>query len=133
MLVAVPATLQNAPPTIREMPPELEAELPQAGPDPVPASISRFQARAVMRRILMPDGKTALETVAAMLEGQATAAAALPPLDPARLSAEDAWEAWEQATVFERHSPMISAIAAGLGLSEEQLDNAFRDAAGISA
>ncbi|AHB49322.1 hypothetical protein W911_14280 [Hyphomicrobium nitrativorans NL23] len=33
--------------------------------------------------------------------------------------------AWEYATVFERHSPFIAALAPGLGLTEQQVDDLF--------
>jgi hypothetical protein len=38
---------------------------------------------------------------------------------------------WEYASVFEREDPMILAIGAGLGLTSEQIDTLFTNAAGI--
>lgn len=36
---------------------------------------------------------------------------------------------WEFATAFERNHPMVSAMAAGLGISEVQIDDLFNQAA----
>jgi hypothetical protein len=41
-------------------------------------------------------------------------------------SAEDSIEAWEYATTIRRDNALIATAAAGLGLTEEQLDELFR-------
>lgn len=41
--------------------------------------------------------------------------------------------AWQDATIFERQSPTIAALAASIGLTDEQLDDLFRAAMTIKA
>lgn len=77
----------------------------------VPASVTRFQARAAL--------------IEAGLLGQIEAAVA----------AADTLtrEAWASATAFERSSPTIAALAAALGMTGADLDALFRRAAQIRA
>lgn len=85
---------------------------PAAGlSEPVPSSVSRFQARAALRE-------------ADLLE----------PIEAAVAAADDLTrEAWASAIAFERMSPTIAALAAALGLSSAQVDGLFRRAAMIRA
>ena len=85
---------------------------PAVPPPPVPASVTRFQARAAL-------------AMAGLLDGVETAVAASPNL-LARL-------AWADAQSFERQSPTIASLAAILGLSNEQIDELFQTAAEIVA
>ncbi len=73
--------------------------------------VSRFQAMAA----LMDAG---------LLSSVNTALAGAGPL---------AQLAWAEATEFRRNSPTIAGLAAGLGLSDTQVDDLFRAAALITA
>lgn len=86
-------------------------EPPPAAATVVPVSISRFQARAALM-------------VAGLLESVETA-----------ISQSDAMTklAWAEAVEWRRDSPTISSIGSALGLSEEDIDNLFINAAGIIA
>lgn len=80
---------------------------------PVPASVSRFQARAALYQAGLLDDVEAL-----MLS---------PAADPiSRL-------AWMDATEFKRASPTILSLMPTLGLTDSQLDDMFRFAATIDA
>lgn len=87
---------------------EAAAGLP---PIDVPASVTRFQARAALHE-------------AGLLDQIEAAVAAADPLTR---------EAWASATAFERSSPTIAALAAALGLSLADIDALFRRAAQIRA
>lgn len=79
---------------------------------PVPASVSRFQAR------------TALHL-----------AGLLAPVEAAIAASGDvvAQLAWAYAAAFERGSPTVAAMAGALNLTDAQIDDLFRSAAGIVA
>lgn len=79
---------------------------------PVPASVSRFQARAALAM-----------------------AGLLPAVDAAIAASGSviAQIAWADAQVFERRSPTIAGLAAAIGLTEAQIDDLFRAAAEIVA
>lgn len=81
-------------------------------PDPVPQVVSRFQARAALH-----------------------AAGLLSSVEDAIATGADVFTqiAWADAAEFRRNSPTIATLAAALGLSEEQVDNLFRQAATITA
>ena len=78
---------------------------------PVPQSVSRFQARAALL------GAGLLASIEA----------AIAQADPV------AQLAWSDAQEFRRDSPTVLAISAGLGLTDEQLDELFRTASTITA
>lgn len=80
-------------------------------PIDVPASVTRFQARAALIE-------------AGLLDQIEAAVAAADPLTR---------EAWASSTAFERSSPTIAALAAALGLTGADLDALFRRAAQIRA
>jgi hypothetical protein len=79
--------------------------------NPVPAVVSRFQARAALH-------------TAGLLEQVEAAVASAGPL---------AQMAWADAVEFRRDSPTIAALAAEIGLSSAQIDDLFRTAAQIQA
>lgn len=96
-----------------------EPELP-AGPEPVPQVVSRFQARAAMM------GAAALDPAYPHLLAQIDAIVAGAGDPFAKL-------AWEEAIEFRRDSPTVTALAAGAGLGDAELDQLFRAAAQITA
>lgn len=81
------------------------------GPEPVPQSISRFQARVA----LMDAG---------LLAGVELAIADADPLTQL---------AWAEATEWRRDSPSIAAIGAAIRLTDEDIDNLFIEASKIKA
>ena len=86
---------------------------PPPQPVPVPAEVSRFQARAA----LLQTGY--LDDIEAYMADPAT--------DPfVRI-------AWQDAQVFKRQSPTVLSLQPLLGLTDEQLDDLFRFAATIEA
>jgi hypothetical protein len=89
---------------------------PPAAPAPVPPVVSRFQARAAM--MLTPHGEGTL------LEAVTAAVAAADPMVQL---------AWAEAVEWQRASPAINGLGAGLGLTAEDLDDLFRLAATIQA
>ena len=80
----------------------------------IPTSVTPRQARLALLQI----GK--LDAVSAAL-------AAIP--DPARRTA--AQVEWEYATVIERNSPLVTSLAAGLGLTAADIDALFEAASRI--
>lgn len=80
---------------------------------PVPESVSNFQAKAALLQAGL------LDSVESMMAAPQTPAVA-------RL-------AWSDAQEFRRTSPTVAAMASALGLSEGQIDDLFRTAAGIVA
>jgi hypothetical protein len=92
-----------------------EGEIIEVAPEtikyPVPAEVSRFQARTA----LLQTGY--LEDIEAYM--------ANPETDPfVRI-------AWQDAQVFRRHSPTVLVLQPILGITDEQLDDLFRFAATI--
>lgn len=79
----------------------------------VPASVSRFQARAALAQAGL------LSTVDTYMSG-------LPADNIQRL-------AWQDATEFYRSSATVAAMASMLGLTDEQVDDLFVTAATIQA
>ena len=90
-------------------PPEPEPQEPE--PDTVPQIVSRFQARAALHLAGLLDQVEAL----------------IADADPI------AQIAWQDAVEFRRDSPTINGLAAQIGMTQEQLDDLFRAAAGITA
>lgn len=92
------------------------ASSPASPPEPtdptgVPASVTRFQARAALFAAGL------LDDVEATIAG----------------ADRFVQIAWADAASFERGSPTIAALATALGLSDQQLDDLFRAAAKIAA
>jgi hypothetical protein len=55
----------------------------------------------------------------------------LAQVDAAIASDVEAQIEWEYAQTVERHSPLVQNLAAGLGLTEQQLDDLFAQAAAL--
>lgn len=77
--------------------------------EPVPQSVSRFRARAVLQ-------------MAGLLEAADAVVAEMHPLT--RI-------AWTDAAYFRRDSPILKSVALQLGLSDSQIDDFFRQAAAL--
>ena len=86
-------------------------ESPPDTADPVPASVSRFQARAALH-------------LAGLHDDAEAAIAQANPLS--RI-------AWEHANVYRRDSPTVISIGQQLGLSDADMDELFKTAASITA
>lgn len=113
------------------VPPGAWNPAPAPAAAPVPAEVTNWQARAVLRRTFLPDvPDTSLFTRTDLLLRQARdAAAGLPEADPARIEADLNWQAWEQANTFSRGGPLLASIGRRFGLSAERIDDLFRAAA----
>jgi len=83
---------------------------PPTMPEPVPETISRFQARAALFNMGL------LDDAEALVVSQSTLAAM----------------AWQDVIEFRRDSPIVNQIAPQLGLDSDALDNLFRVAATIT-
>ena len=84
----------------------------------VPASVTNFQARAVL--LQMPGsaaGRSLFEDVDDALRGMGGAA----------------WQAWEFANEFTRHGALVGQMGANFGMTAAQLDALFTAAAKVSA
>lgn len=79
--------------------------------DPIPLSVTRFQARAALQ-------------LAGLLDDAEAAIAQAHPLS--RI-------AWEHANVYRRDSPTVISIGQQLGLSEADMGELFKTAASITA
>lgn len=83
-------------------------------PDPVPESVTRRQAKvALLQAGLLDDVEAGIEAIA----------------DPTtkRIAKLD----WSEAQEFRRDWPLLNQLAAGMGITDGQLDELFRAAAGI--
>jgi len=89
----------------------LEVEAPPEPPPSVPESVTRFQARAVLLQMGL------LAQVNAIV-AQADELTQL---------------AYAETINWERNSPMLKALAGALSLTDEQVDDMFRQAAEIKA
>lgn len=106
--------------TVREGEPVLSASIwrqswivePVPAP-PVPGEVTRRQAKIVLSR--------------AGLLSQADAAIAAMTGQPG----EEARIDWADASVFRRENPLIAGMASALGLTDDQVDGLFRQAAQI--
>jgi hypothetical protein len=84
-----------------------------APPPPIPATVTRFQALAVL-------------AAGGYLDTVRTHIATLDQNNVQRL-------AWENAADWERSSPTLNALAAMLGLTDAQIDDLFVAASQVSA
>jgi len=99
----------------------LASELPEGNvpdpytppPPPIPSSVTRFQALAIL-------------AAGGYLDTVRTYIATLDQNNVQRL-------AWENATDWERSSPTLNALATMLGLTDAQVDELFIAAAQVSA
>lgn len=106
---------------------------PEPEPPAVPATVTNFQGRYVMRATILPDGRSLETAVREYLTEQKTQAAVLPESSPIRIAADQAWLAWEQSNVFERNGGLINSLGPTFGFTPEQIDDLFRAAAEVTA
>ena len=92
------------------VPEAIPTTIPPISTDPVPLSVTRFQARAALH-------------LAGLLDDAEAAIAQAHPLS--RI-------AWEHAHVYRRDSPTVISIGQQLGLSEADMDELFKTAASIT-
>ena len=83
----------------------------------VPASVTNFQARAVLKRQGLFDHADTL--IRAGKDGS--------------LDEQIAYQAWEFGNEFQRWSPTVARLAVVFGLSDEQVDDLFIEAKMIEA
>ena len=102
-------------------------------PPPAPDRVTNYQARAVMRQVPMPDGRSLFTTVDTALREAVAATAGLDEFDPQRVEADVSWQAWEQANEYERHGALVGLLAAKFGLDDARTDDLFRQAATVRA
>lgn len=93
------------------VPEAMATTTPTEPADPIPLSVTRFQARAAIQ-------------LAGLLDDAEAAIAEAHPLS--RI-------AWEHAHVYRRDSPTLISIGQQLGLSEADMDELFKTAASITA
>ncbi len=93
------------------VPEAMPTTIPPISTDPVPLSVTSFQARAALY-------------MAGLLDDAEAAIAEAHPLS--RI-------AWEHANVYRRDSPTLISIGQQLGLSEADMDELFKTAASITA
>ena len=98
-----------------DLTPEEIAALPPPAPVPMPV-ITRRQ----LRLALLGLGLTGAQVEAKI--------AAMPGTPAER---EAALIEWEYATTYQRNHPLVIALGAALGLTEAQIDSAWREAAAI--
>lgn len=108
-----------------------DALVPVAAAPPVPAEVTNWQARAVLRRTFLPDAPdvSLFTRTDATLRRARDETSGLPESDPARMRADLHWQAWEQANTFQRHGGLLATFAAGFGLTDADVDEMFRAAA----
>ena len=102
-----------------------------SGRGPVPAEVTNWQARAVLRRTFLPDmpDVSLFTRTDRLLRHAKDDAAGLPESAPSRIQADIAWQAWEQSNVFSRDGALLSGVGARFGLTDDQVDDLFRAAA----
>lgn len=102
----------------------IAAHPPPAPPPPVPAYVTNFQARAALLQVPAPEGSEA-PTMFHHIDGVLRARQHDPEF-------AIAWQAWEFANEFYRHSATVQGLAAMFGL-DAMLDDLFRAASQIEA
>ena len=110
-------TIVEAAPALQAAQSEIEAlkaEVVRLTPPPVPPSIKAWQAKAVLQ-------------LAALLEPAEAIIAGLS--EPNRTVVSSAWS---NNADFSRQSPTITSLATALGLSDDQLDAMFQQAAALT-
>ncbi len=102
-----------------------------SGRSDVPAEVTSWQAKAVLRRTFLPDvPQTSLLTrTDRMLRQARDAATTLPESDPRRMEADINWLAWDRAGTFSRDGALLGDIGGRFGLTDAQVDDLFRAAA----
>lgn len=102
--------------------------IPAPEPAPVPTSVSNFQARAIMRQVPMPDGRSLFTTVDTTLRKAVEDTRDLGEFEPARVAADIDWQAWEQANTYDRNGTMVSSLATRFAFDSDATDDLFRRA-----
>ncbi|MDP4024467.1 hypothetical protein Q8W71_17720 [Methylobacterium sp. NEAU 140] len=104
-------------------------------PDAVPSSVTNYQGRAVMR--LFPNPKDAAVSLFTAVDTDLRAAVEatreLSEFDDARVEADLAWQAWEQANTYERRGRITGLLQARYGVTDAQADELFRQAERVTA
>lgn len=103
------------------------------GVSDVPERVTNFQARAVMRQVPMPDGRSLFTAVDTDLRAAVEATRGLAEFDAQRLEADLNWQAWEQANDYERRGAITQMLAARYGIGEARTDELFRQARDVRA
>lgn len=109
----IEVNVQTGEQTQREMTPEEIAALPGTQPVQIPTSVTMRQARLALLG-------------AGLLDSVNAAIAAMPAHERSAAQIE-----WEYAQTVDRHSPFTQQLAAGLGLTDAQLDALFTTAASL--
>ena len=91
---------------------------PAAAAPSVPASVTRYQLRTVLRRMPATSGTGTLFT---QIDSTLTA------------QGGDALAAWQEATEITRSGTLVNQTGAAFGFTSSQLDDLFIASAGISA
>lgn len=107
--------------------------IPTPEPPPVPASVTNFQARAIMRQVPMPDGRSLFTTVDTTLRKAVEDTRELGEFEPARVAADIDWQAWEQANTYDRQGTLVSSLATRFDFDSDATDDLFRRADPIRA
>jgi hypothetical protein len=102
--------------------------VPPPEPAPVPASVSNFQARAIMRQVPMPDGRSLFTTLDTALRKAVEDTRGLGEFEPARVAADIDWEAWEQANTYDRRGTLVLSLSTRFDFSSDATDDLFRRA-----
>lgn len=107
--------------------------IPTPAPPPVPASVTNFQARAIMRQVPMPDGRSLFTTVDSDFRKAVDETRDMGEFEPARVAADIDWQAWEQANSYDRQGTLVSTLASRYELDAEAVDDLFRRANLVTA
>ncbi|KQP36708.1 hypothetical protein ASF25_01765 [Methylobacterium sp. Leaf100] len=102
--------------------------IPAPEPAPVPSSVTNFQARAIMRQVPMPDGRSLFTTVDTTLRKAVEDTRELGEFEPARVAADIDWQAWEQANTYDRQGTLVSSLATRFDFDSDATDDLFRRA-----
>lgn len=98
--------------------------MPVLGRSPVPATVTNFQARAVLMQMASgAPGVSMFRVIDDALRAGRDASA----------EGAIAWQAWEQANDFYRDGALVNSMAGQFGLTGPQIDTLFRQAAAIVA
>lgn len=102
-------------------------------PSAVPDSVTNYQARAVMRKFKMKDGRSLFTTVDTDLRAAIDATRDLDEFDESRMEADLAWQAWEQANTYDRRGTITQLLAGRYDFDDETTDELFRKASIVTA
>lgn len=102
-------------------------------PAPVPEQVSNADARRVMLRRFVPDGRSFYSVVNGYLQSQVANTASQPDNDPNKIGALTAWTQWDMGNFFYRSDPLVASMAQVITASggEIDLDKLFIEAAAL--